>query len=463
VAWILSKVVVAGRGPLASEEAGMWRRGRVAVAGLLVALGLLAGCGGGGQSSEESFTPEELSAIQAATANVAVYCTNQIVQRSTGRSITGGPSLADAEAGIATLARLAREKPAALWEPTATAGGTTSETTGQTGTETVSGETTGTTPSGGASTGTAASTTGTTGTGTAGAQAGPRTLVQTLADLGQPVRVGCGGALAAQLSSAVASLTGTAPATVATTPTATATGTATASTTATVPTSPTATATGTAPASTAATVATPPTETGTPTAPTSTASAGAPPTPSVLSGAGPVASEVRISRPSPLVVTARYAGSGTFSVRLEPTGGAPGTTLFQRVGTYSGEALLAQPQPGRYRLHVEASGRWSLRLEQPRPSATARMIPGQFTGTGSRVIPAQAAKALRARITGQHQGRFAFRVTLVGYGTNAGTSTLFEQSGRFQGETVTEIPAGPYLLAVQADGAWELTFSPAPG
>src|SRR5205823_2605974 len=154
---------------------------------------------------------------------------------------------------------------------------------------------------------------------------------------------------------------------------------------------------------------------------------------------------------SPLVATARHAGTGAFSVQLEPAGGAAGTTLFQRVGHYFGQTLLAQPQPGRYRVRVEANGPWSLRLEQPQPMATARPIPGRFTGTGSRVIPTQAANAVRAEITGQHQGRFAFRVTLVGYGTTAGTLSLFDRSGRFQGQTVTEIPAGPYLLAVQAD------------
>jgi hypothetical protein len=405
----------------------MWRRGGLGLAAAVVALGLLAGCGGGGdENARESFTPEELSAIQAATDNVAVYCTNQIVARSTGRTITGGPQLADAEAGIDTLARLAGEKPEALWEPEVpTPTAPTTETTGQAGSGTTGTDTTETT-----------GTDTTTGTATTGPATGPRTLAQTLADLQQPVRAGCGASLSARLASALAQLAGTA--------------------TVTAPSAPASTVTETTPPASAPTA--PPG-----TAPTAPAPAPAPPTPAALSGAGPGTSEVQLSHTGPLVATARYAGTGTFVVRLEPTSGGPGATLFERLGPYAGQTLLAQPQPGSYRVRVEASGRWSLRLAQPEPSPSAQGIPGAFTGTGARVVPVQATEALRAQVAGQHRGRLAFRVALVGYGTSAGTLSLFDQSGRFQGQTVSDIPAGHYLLAVQADGSWTVTFSPAGG
>jgi hypothetical protein len=188
-----------------------------------------------------------------------------------------------------------------------------------------------------------------------------------------------------------------------------------------------------------------------------------PPTPSSLNGTGPAGSEIQVSGTTPLVATATYAGSGTFTVRLVPVAGGSAETLFQRVGRYSGQTLFARPRPGRYRVRVDAAGRWSLRFAQPQPAASAAMIPGRFSGTGSRVIAVQAAQALRARVAGLHQGGATFDVTLVSYAGTAPELRLFHQTGRFQGQTVTSIAAGPSLLRVQADGAWSVVFTPAGG
>jgi len=445
-------------------------RASVAVAAGVVAIGLVAGCGGGGggQTTTASFTPDELHAIQAATGNVAIFCTNQLVQRSTGRTIAGGPVLADAESGIATLLTLAREKPTALWEPETTTTSTTSTTTSSgttgTGTTTAPADTTGTGTS-----------TSTTPTPTTGVVTGPRTLAQTLADLEQPVRAGCGQPLLGRLLSAIGQLTGTVTSTSSTAPATTAAQTApsTTATTQTAPAGTGATTTSTAPAATTQTApTTAATTTSTaPAATTQTAPAGSapsapavpPPAPSALNGTGPVASEIQISGTTPLVATASYEGSGTFAVRLVPAGGGAAETLFQRVGRYSGQTLLARPRPGRYRVSVDAAGRWSLRLAQPQPSATAAMVPGRFSGTGSRVIAVQAAQALHARVAGSHPAGVSFTVALVSYAGAAPELKLFQKTGPFQGQTVTDIAAGPYLMRVQADGAWSVVFTPAGG
>ena len=49
----------------------------------------------------------------------------------------------------------------------------------------------------------------------------------------------------------------------------------------------------------------------------------------------------------------------------------------------------------------------------------------------------------------------------IGYGDVEGSILLFNEIGNFQGETLAEeMPAGDYLLAVQADGPWTIRFTP---
>jgi hypothetical protein len=40
-----------------------------------------------------------------------------------------------------------------------------------------------------------------------------------------------------------------------------------------------------------------------------------------------------------------------------------------------------------------------------------------------------------------------------------GEESLFNEIGAFSGETTTDIPAGPYMVSVQADGSWSLRFA----
>jgi len=52
-------------------------------------------------------------------------------------------------------------------------------------------------------------------------------------------------------------------------------------------------------------------------------------------------------------------------------------------------------------------------------------------------------------------------VEAIGYGDVEGSILLFNEIGNFQGETLAEeMPAGDYLLAVQADGPWTIRFTP---
>jgi hypothetical protein len=52
-------------------------------------------------------------------------------------------------------------------------------------------------------------------------------------------------------------------------------------------------------------------------------------------------------------------------------------------------------------------------------------------------------------------------VSLIGYGGLTGEILVFNEIGNFKGETIAdEMPAGDFLLYVQADGRWTLKFTP---
>jgi hypothetical protein len=63
-------------------------------------------------------------------------------------------------------------------------------------------------------------------------------------------------------------------------------------------------------------------------------------------------------------------------------------------------------------------------------------------------------------VTGVHRGRSNFIVHLIGYGNLSGTEYVFNEIGRYRGQTLLDsMPRGSYLVWVQADGAWTLRFT----
>jgi hypothetical protein len=182
----------------------------------------------------------------------------------------------------------------------------------------------------------------------------------------------------------------------------------------------------------------------------------------VLSGAGSRVLSLRLATDSPLVVTARHTGSANFIVDLVPRGLTGGTTenLFNEIGAYVGQTAVADVSSGRYRVKVEADGSWVLRFEQPVPTGSARHILGVVRGHGARVIPVQSDHHLQPVVTATHHGQANFIVDLIGYGNTTGDQNLFNEIGNFHGQTLVEdMPAGSYLLYVQADGAWTIRFA----
>jgi hypothetical protein len=185
------------------------------------------------------------------------------------------------------------------------------------------------------------------------------------------------------------------------------------------------------------------------------------PPPVVLKGNGATVESIRLRADSPLVVTGRHSGSANYIVELVPRGGGDSVLVFNEIGSYSGQAAVSNISRGRYRVRVDADGAWSLRFTQPVPTPKAKQIPGTVKGEGAKVIPIQVADDLQPVVTARHRGQANFIVTLIGYGDLSGELLVFNEIGNFDGETlIDDLPAGDYLLYVQADGSWRLKFAP---
>ena len=168
---------------------------------------------------------------------------------------------------------------------------------------------------------------------------------------------------------------------------------------------------------------------------------------------------MRLAKDSPAILHATHRGSSNFVVELV----GPGETdlLVNEIGNYGGQVPIADAATGRYRVKVAADGSWGLRFTQPVPSPRAKQMPGTISGRGPRVVPIRTEEDLQPIIAVRHRGASNFVVEIIGYGETTGSELLVNEIGNYAGETlIDELPAGPYLLAVQADGAWRIRFSP---
>lgn len=95
------------------------------------------------------------------------------------------------------------------------------------------------------------------------------------------------------------------------------------------------------------------------------------------------------------------------------------------------------------------------------PTPRAKRVPGVISGRGAKVVKIRAEEDLQPIVGLRHQGEANFIVELIGYGDNSGEELLANEIGNYSGETlVNEMPEGSYLLAVEADGTWTVSFTP---
>lgn len=179
------------------------------------------------------------------------------------------------------------------------------------------------------------------------------------------------------------------------------------------------------------------------------------PAPQALSGSGMKVTSLNVARESPVVIKGTHRGSSNFIV--EVLGDDYPSGAFNEIGNYAGTTVLTGLSVGRHRVRVDADGSWTLRITQPDPPANPTAIPGAVTGKGSAVVWVRAAGDIDPIITGRHRGESNFIVNLLAP-DGSGEENLFNEIGIFSGETTTSIPAGDYLLSVQADGSWSVRF-----
>jgi hypothetical protein len=185
------------------------------------------------------------------------------------------------------------------------------------------------------------------------------------------------------------------------------------------------------------------------------------PRPIVLRGHGKVVKSIRLKTNTPVVVSANHSGQSNFIVDL--VGHGAHEFLFNEIGRYKGQSAIEEElRPAKYRVAIDADGHWTLKFEQPVPKPNSKRLPGTLKGHGARVVPVRTDDDMQPVIRGTHKGESNFIVGLIAYGDLSGYFNLFNEIGRFRGEVLAdeELPAGDYLVWVQAAGAWTLKFSP---
>lgn len=177
----------------------------------------------------------------------------------------------------------------------------------------------------------------------------------------------------------------------------------------------------------------------------------------LVEGIGSRVVTVSLANDGPVVVEASHRGGSNFIIRL--VGNGLDSLLVNEIGAYSGTWVEPEVLSGRYRFVVDADGPWSVRYRQPVPARGAPSILRTFTGNGPKVLPIQSPDDVEPVITGRNSGDSNFIVSLIAYGgAVTGRELLFNDIGPYSGQTLTSIPAGDYLLSVDAEGSWTVRF-----
>lgn len=175
----------------------------------------------------------------------------------------------------------------------------------------------------------------------------------------------------------------------------------------------------------------------------------------LVEGSGARVIPVQLADDGPVVVEASHRGGANFIVKL--VGRGLDELLVNEIGSYAGTVVAPEVLAGRYRMAIEADGPWSIRYRQPEPTTRAQTLLRTFQGQGSAVIPVRSTEDLEPIISGRNTGSSNFIVSLIAYGDEVtGRELLFNEIGPYGGETLTRIPVGDYLLAVQAEGQWSI-------
>jgi hypothetical protein len=195
------------------------------------------------------------------------------------------------------------------------------------------------------------------------------------------------------------------------------------------------------------------------------------PEPFVVDGKGRTDQAIEIpSTLEPLVLTASYPTGDLLSVNVQGPGfrrleGQRGGFVFDDPG--SGETATPGVDSGSYRLVVKGTkGAWALTFSEPNPDIAPIELPEAIQGTGDLVGKLHLANATAMAWEIASEGPYVSG-HLLGYNEAEGAEQFL---GILQGGLVFEpgknglktddvLPAGDYLIVVDADADWGFRFT----
>lgn len=183
-----------------------------------------------------------------------------------------------------------------------------------------------------------------------------------------------------------------------------------------------------------------------------------------LSGSGTTLSDPFDLQEGLVVATGNHDGESNFIAWLVNTSTGEDTALLaNEIGVVDSSSRAAVVrESGQYAIEVNADGNWSLEIRQPSPTTSeVASTPWELSGSGNQVFYfLQLDQGLHKAIA-SHNGESNFIVEA--YPTRGDflfSDLVFNEIGQVTditaGVQVRADSAGPYLISIQADGAWTI-------
>jgi hypothetical protein len=153
-----------------------------------------------------------------------------------------------------------------------------------------------------------------------------------------------------------------------------------------------------------------------------------------------------------------HNGSSNFAVWLEHADtGKHVDLLVNEIGPFTGSNQVGL-DAGSYVLDISADGPWQVVIDQPRYGSGA-LVPANFSGHGMTASgPFQVSHTSLVRFQMHHGGSSNFSIWLLDWKGNH-VALLANEIGPFDGSKGQSLPAGVYVMQIDADGDWTVGTS----
>jgi hypothetical protein len=172
--------------------------------------------------------------------------------------------------------------------------------------------------------------------------------------------------------------------------------------------------------------------------------------PMALFGSGKKVVKFTIPDGSAGIAAITYSGTKAFTVSSIAADGSVNGRVLSTTGPYKGSVLfdLVTHSAG---FLVETRGAWRIVVK---PTSSARTWDGVtvLKGLGDDVIQVAPPPTAQTTVGVTNAGKKRFAITA--FGTD-GQLVLVDQVGKFKG--IVQLPAGAYIVSINANGAWVLT------